>query len=304
MLVYLDNGENVKKHPNENFGRELLELFTMGVGNYTERDVREAARAFTGWTNDVLAFKFDAEQHDFGEKTFLGRTGPFNGEDIIDIILAQPVTGGVRVRRSCIGSSCARRSPPPVKAELGRTFRDERLPDQAAAEADLPLEGFLQPAVVRDADQEPGASGRVDLQEDGPARGADDSGLRPHDGQPRTVAVRSAERRRLGRRPHLDHAVDAAAARQPVSRRALSRTSRASVRPIARCRPPTRASGERLAQGHEHHRGHQGRRRGDAESNMMVDRDEDYNTRYGGYNGNLLAFERTKLIPRSRPRST
>ena len=60
MLVYLDNGENVKRHPNENFGRELIELFTMGVGNYTEHDVREAARAFTGWTNDVLAFKFDA----------------------------------------------------------------------------------------------------------------------------------------------------------------------------------------------------------------------------------------------------
>ena len=68
MLVYLDNGENVKKHPNENFGRELLELFTMGVGNYTERDVREAARAFTGWTNDVLAFKFDADQHDSGDE--------------------------------------------------------------------------------------------------------------------------------------------------------------------------------------------------------------------------------------------
>ena len=72
MLVYLDNGENVKTHPNENFGRELLELFTMGVGHYTEHDVREAARAFTGWTNDVLTFKFDAEQHDFGQKTFLG----------------------------------------------------------------------------------------------------------------------------------------------------------------------------------------------------------------------------------------
>ena len=54
MLVYLDNGENIKSHPNENFGRELLELFSMGVGNYTEPDVREAARAFTGWTNDVL----------------------------------------------------------------------------------------------------------------------------------------------------------------------------------------------------------------------------------------------------------
>ena len=61
MLVYLDNGENVKTHPNENFGRELLELFTMGVGHYTERDVREAARAFTGWTNDVLVFKFDKD---------------------------------------------------------------------------------------------------------------------------------------------------------------------------------------------------------------------------------------------------
>src|ERR1700741_1956784 len=92
MLVYLDHGENIKKHPNENFGRELLELFPMGVGNYTERDVREAARAFTGWTNDVLAFKFDRDQHDFGEKTFLGRTGTFDGTDIIDTILAQPVT--------------------------------------------------------------------------------------------------------------------------------------------------------------------------------------------------------------------
>ena len=69
MLVFLDNGENIKTHPNENFGRELLELFTMGVGHYSERDVREAARAFTGWTNDVLVFKLDAEQHDGGEKT-------------------------------------------------------------------------------------------------------------------------------------------------------------------------------------------------------------------------------------------
>ena len=92
MLVYLDNGENIKSHPNENFGRELLELFTMGVGNYSERDVREAARAFTGWTNDVLQFKFDAAQHDPGAKTFLGKTGALDGEDIVDTILAQPVT--------------------------------------------------------------------------------------------------------------------------------------------------------------------------------------------------------------------
>ena len=123
MLVYLDNGENVKKHPNENFGRELLELFTMGVGNYTERDVREAARAFTGWTNDVLEFKFDADQHDFGEKTFLGRTGPFNGEDIIDIILEQPVTAefvAAKLYRFFVRDEISAA----VRASLGRTFRD------------------------------------------------------------------------------------------------------------------------------------------------------------------------------------
>ena len=153
MLVYLDNGENIKKHPNENFGRELLELFTMGVGNYTERDVREAARAFTGWTNDVLAFKFDADQHDAGEKTFLGRTGPFNGEDIIDIILAAAGDGRVRVGEA-VSVLRARRDLGRRSARARPHVPRQRLPAEAAAEADLPLEGFLQPAVVRDADQE------------------------------------------------------------------------------------------------------------------------------------------------------
>src|SRR4029079_7916050 len=92
MLVYLDNGENIKKHPNENFGRELLELFTMGVGHYTEQDVREAARAFTGWTNQDLTLHIDDAQHDFGDKTVLGHTGPFDGQEVLDIILAQPAT--------------------------------------------------------------------------------------------------------------------------------------------------------------------------------------------------------------------
>ena len=92
MLVYLDAAQNVKGAPNENFGREVMELFTMGVGNYTEDDIREAARAFTGWGNDDLAFVIDPDKHDDGTKTFLGRTGNFAGEDILDIILAQPQT--------------------------------------------------------------------------------------------------------------------------------------------------------------------------------------------------------------------
>ena len=123
MLVYLDNGENVKDHPNENFGRELLELFSLGVGNYTERDIREGARAFTGWTNDALEFEFDAEQHDFGEKTFLGRTGPFDGGDIIDIILEQPAAAefiAAKLYRYFVREEI----DDEVRAELGATFRD------------------------------------------------------------------------------------------------------------------------------------------------------------------------------------
>src|SRR5437762_5130075 len=123
MLVYLDNGENVKSHPNENFGRELLELFTMGVGNYTERDIREAARAFTGWTNNVLDFSFDDRQHDFGPKTFLGRTGALNGDDIIDRILEQHVTAdfmAAKMYRYFVREDLA----DAVKADLGGTLRE------------------------------------------------------------------------------------------------------------------------------------------------------------------------------------
>ncbi len=100
MIFWLDNNENHKNAPNENWGRELLELFSLGVGNYTETDVFECSRAFTGWTISAKmprypygrhpwSFEFRAEDHDFSEKTFLGQTGNFDGEDIIDIILQQ-----------------------------------------------------------------------------------------------------------------------------------------------------------------------------------------------------------------------
>ncbi len=101
MIYWLDNNENHKDAVNENWGRELLELFSMGVGNYTEVDVREASRAFTGWTmaakiprqpygRHPWEFEYLAEDHDEGEKTFLGHTGNLNGEDIIDIIVQHP----------------------------------------------------------------------------------------------------------------------------------------------------------------------------------------------------------------------
>ena len=112
MIVWLDNQDNHKGAINENYGRELLELFSMGVGNYSEDDIKEAARAFTGWTignteymvlrssrdsdwpygRIAWHFEFDEEDHDSGEKTFLGESGSFNGEDIVEIICRQEAT--------------------------------------------------------------------------------------------------------------------------------------------------------------------------------------------------------------------
>lgn len=93
MLSFLNNQQNRKKHPNENFAREVMELFTMGRGNYTEDDIRESARAYTGWGFNLSGEFVDRpNQHDTGEKTFLGHSGNFNGDDIIDIILEQKAT--------------------------------------------------------------------------------------------------------------------------------------------------------------------------------------------------------------------
>ena len=112
MIIWLDNQDNHKDAINENYGRELLELFSMGVGNYSEQDVQECARAFTGWTlgnREYMElrsmrdsdwpygriswhFEFHEEDHDFGEKEFLGRRGPLNGDDVVDIICQQEAT--------------------------------------------------------------------------------------------------------------------------------------------------------------------------------------------------------------------
>ncbi len=93
MLQFLNNQQNKKQHPNENFAREVMELFTMGRGNYSEKDVKEAARAFTGWGFNLQGeFVFRPFQHDTGSKTFLGKTGNFDGDDIINILLEQKQT--------------------------------------------------------------------------------------------------------------------------------------------------------------------------------------------------------------------
>ena len=90
MLIWLDSTTNRKTHPNENYAREVMELFCLGTGNYTEQDIQQVARAFTGWEIQRGRYRFDRFQHDYGSKTILGRTGKFDGTEAVKIILEQP----------------------------------------------------------------------------------------------------------------------------------------------------------------------------------------------------------------------
>jgi uncharacterized protein (DUF1800 family) len=99
MLVWLDAAANRRSRPNENFAREVMELFTLGRGNYSEKDIQEAARAYTGWFVVQDRFSFLSTQHDTGEKTVLGKTGPFGGEDVHRVLLEQPANGMFLARK-------------------------------------------------------------------------------------------------------------------------------------------------------------------------------------------------------------
>jgi uncharacterized protein (DUF1800 family) len=101
MLIWLDASTNRKGKPNENLGRELMELFTLGVGNYTETDVKEAARALTGWKVAQGAFREWLPEHDDGEKTLLGHTGRWKGDDLVRILLEHPATSKRLAWRVC-----------------------------------------------------------------------------------------------------------------------------------------------------------------------------------------------------------
>jgi uncharacterized protein (DUF1800 family) len=123
MLAFLDAGVNVKGAPNENFAREIMEMFSMGVGNYSETDIREAARAFTGWNFVDLNFVVTPEKHDETTKTFFSKQGNFDGVDVIDVILSQPVTADYvagKIYRFFVNQDL----PAPLRTQLGATLRD------------------------------------------------------------------------------------------------------------------------------------------------------------------------------------
>ncbi len=146
MLVYLDNAQNRKAQPNENFAREVMELFTLGEGRYGERDVKEGARAFTGWSLDPDdgTFVFRRFQHDGGDKTVLGRTGNLDGDDVLDLLLAQPACAEFivgKLWREFV-------SPEPAAAEVRRiaaVFRNARYDIRTALRLLLTSDAFYAP---------------------------------------------------------------------------------------------------------------------------------------------------------------
>ncbi|MEY5099389.1 MAG: hypothetical protein RJA36_2108 [Pseudomonadota bacterium] len=147
MLAYLDAAVNVKGAPNENFAREIMELFSMGVGNYSEQDIREAARAFTGWNFKGLQFVVNPQQHDDGVKRVLGRSGRFDGVQVIDIILAQPVTSeyiATKLYRYFVREDVS----PQLRARLGRLLRDNRYEIAPFLEALFLSQDFFSDASV------------------------------------------------------------------------------------------------------------------------------------------------------------
>ena len=146
MVIYLDNQQNRKAQPNENFAREVMELFTLGIGHFTEQDVREAARAYTGWSVDRNTGTFINRpfQHDTGVKTVLGQTGNFNGDDVLEILLQQPATATLisqKLWRDLISSQ-----PDPVEINrLAAIFRSQHYEIRPLLRAILLSDAFWAP---------------------------------------------------------------------------------------------------------------------------------------------------------------
>jgi uncharacterized protein (DUF1800 family) len=146
MVIYLDNASNRKGQPNENFAREVMELFTLGEGHYSEPDIKEAARAFTGWgiEPDRGEFVFRTALHDEGYKNVLGRGGYMNGDDVLNVLLAQPRTAELIVEK--LWREFVSPAPDPAEVRrIARIFRDSGYEIKAALRALFTSDAFYAP---------------------------------------------------------------------------------------------------------------------------------------------------------------
>ena len=150
MLIWLDQAQSRKQQPNENFAREVMELFALGEGHYTEKDIGEAARAFTGWTYDRLnqEFVYRERQHDDGHKTFLGRTGKFGGDDVLKIIVGQPQAARFITRKLWVFFA-SENPPEKLVAALAEKFRKSGNNFGPVLRAMFLSREFYAPEVVR-----------------------------------------------------------------------------------------------------------------------------------------------------------
>jgi uncharacterized protein (DUF1800 family) len=149
MLIWLDATANRKEHPNENLARELMELFTLGEGNYSEADVREAARCLTGWTVRGSEFRYVAETHDAGEKTILGRRGKFGGDELLEVLLEHPATSQRLAWRLCIQFMGEELISTELIDQLASGLRDNELSIRWGVEKILRSRIFFSPVNIR-----------------------------------------------------------------------------------------------------------------------------------------------------------
>ena len=159
MLKYLNNENNIKLAPNENYARELMELFTLGVStpespNYTEDDIKQAARAFSGWTHDGLIFTFRQRLHDEGDKQIFGQRGKFGGDDVVDLLMRHPATGpyiGGKLFEFFVGTAAS----PEVAASLGRVLVNANYELRPLLRTILRSKAFFEPERIGGKIKEP-----------------------------------------------------------------------------------------------------------------------------------------------------
>jgi hypothetical protein len=298
MLSFLDAGVNVKGASNENFAREIMELFTMGVGNYTEKDIREAARAFTGWNYVDLKFVVNKDRHDDGEKTFLGKTGRFDGVDVIDIIMQQPATANYiagKIYRNFVRENLS----PELQNQLGAVLRESHYEMKPLLEKMFLSRDFYSRASVGTQIKSP-----VQLAVSTYRK----LGLQHVPGVPDFNSATGALGQQLFAPPTVAGWAQGQSWITPGLLLERANFGRDILFPDISFLPPDRFTGggeirrvaDRIRKGMDISTATKDDSKDGemAESNKNADRDEDFNTRYGSFRGSQLAIERVKPIPR------
>src|SRR5579864_5159182 len=298
MLSFLDAGVNVKGASNENFAREIMELFTMGVGHYTEKDIREAARAFTGWNYVDVKFVVNKDQHDDGEKTFLGKTGHLDGVDVINIIMEQPATADFiagKIYRFFVRQQLS----PELQKQLGTLLRDSNYEIKPLLERIFLSRDFYSPASVGTQIKSP-----VELAISNYRK----LGLKSVPGVPDFNQATAALGQQLFSPPTVAGWAGGQSWITPGLLLERGNLARDILFPDISFLPPDRYTGggevrrvaERIRQGMDITTATMDdTKSGDrAESNKNADRDEEFNTRYGSFRGSQMAIQRVKPILR------